>query len=222
MLTASSTSKRVRSFPPVIFIRRPFAPFNEYSSIKGFFRACSAASDALASPSASPVPIIALPMPLIIVSTSAKSKLINPGLVIKSVTPCTPCFKTLFDNSKDSSNVVFSLATLNKFWFGMTIFVSTCFLSSSKPCKALFILVGPSYENGNVTTPTVKMLSSLAALAITCDAPVPVPPPIPAVIKTILLPCIKVIISFKDSSAEAWPRSFFPPAPKPLVRFAPN
>ena len=39
-----------------------------------------------------------------------------------------------------------------------------------------------------VTTPTVKIFSSFAALAITCAAPVPVPPPIPAVIKTMLAP----------------------------------
>ena len=68
---------------------------------------------------------------------------------------------------------------------------------------ALLILLGPSYEKGKVTTPTVNIFSSLAALAITCEAPVPVPPPMPAVINTMLLPCKKLIISFKDSSAEA-------------------
>ena len=47
--------------------------------------AISAALVALPSPSASPVPIIALPIELITVSTSAKSKLINPGLTIRSV-----------------------------------------------------------------------------------------------------------------------------------------
>ena len=48
-----------------------------------------------------------------------------------------------------------------------TIIVSTCFLSSSKPCCALLILEGPSYKNGRVTTPTVKIFNSLAALAMT-------------------------------------------------------
>ena len=65
------------------------------------------------------------------------------------------------------------------------------------------------------------MLSSLAALAITLEAPVPVPPPIPAVMKTILAPCKKLIISFKDSSAAACPISFLAPAPRPFVRSAP-
>ena len=84
-----------------------------------------------------------------------------------------------------------------------TIIVSTCFLSSSSPCVALLILEGPSYKNGNVTTPTVKIFSSFAALAITCAEPVPVPPPMPAVIKTIFAPCNTFIISFNDSSAAA-------------------
>ena len=104
---------------------------------------------------------------------------------------------------------------------GTTIIVSTCFLNSSNPCCALLILDGPSYKNGSVTTPTVRILSSFAALAITCAEPVPVPPPIPAVIKTMLEPCKIFIISFKDSSAAAWPMSNFAPAPNPFVKFKP-
>ena len=221
LLTDWSTSNKVRSFPPVILINKPFAPWREYSSIKGLFKAISVAAIALFSPSASPVPIIALPMALITVSTSAKSRFIIPGLTIKSVTLCTPCFKTLFDKLNDSSNVVVSLAILKRFWFGTTITVSKCFLNSSRPSIALLILFGPSYEKGNVVTPTVKMFNSLAALAITCDAPVPVPPPMPDVIKTIFAPCIKLVISFIDSSAAAWPISCLAPAPSPFVKFMP-
>ena len=65
------------------------------------------------------------------------------------------------------------------------------------------------------------MFNSLAALAITCADPVPVPPPIPAVIKAMFAPCNTFIISFKDSSAAAWPISNFEPAPNPLVKFNP-
>ena len=65
------------------------------------------------------------------------------------------------------------------------------------------------------------MFNSFAALAITCAAPVPVPPPIPAVMKTMFEPCNTFIISFKDSSADASPISNFAPAPKPFVRFKP-
>ena len=42
----------------------------------------------------------------------------------------------------------------------------------------------PSKSNGLVTTPTVSAPALLASLAITGDAPVPVPPPMPAVMKT--------------------------------------
>ena len=73
-----------------------------------------------------------------------------------------------------------------------------------------------------MTTPTVKIFRSLAAFAITGAAPVPVPPPIPAVTKTIFAPCNKLIISFIDSSAAACPMSALAPAPKPRVKFAPN
>ena len=144
LFTDWSTSNKVRSFPPVILINNPFAPCSEYSSIKGLFNAISVAAIALFSPSASPVPIIALPIELITVSTSAKSKLIIPGLTIRSVTLCTPCFRTLLDKLNDSSNVVVSLAILNKFWLGTTITVSRCFLNSSNPSTALLILFGPS------------------------------------------------------------------------------
>ena len=44
------------------------------------------------------------------------------------------------------------------------------------------------YLNGVETTATVRIPSSLATFAITGEPPVPVPPPIPAVMKIILLP----------------------------------
>ena len=46
----------------------------------------------------------------------------------------------------------------------------------------------PSKWNGLVTTPTVRMPCSRAARAITGAAPVPVPPPMPAVMNTMWLP----------------------------------
>lgn len=45
---------------------------------------------------------------------------------------------------------------------------------------ACFVLIGPSIKNGVVTTPTVNIPSSLAALEIIGAAPVPVPPPKPS------------------------------------------
>ena len=100
--------------------------------------------------------------------------------------------------------------------------VSTTLERFSKPASATLILPGPSNIKGLVTTATVKIFKSFAAFAITGAAPVPVPPPIPAVTKTIFAPCNKLIISFIDSSAAACPISAFAPAPKPLVKLAPN
>ncbi len=98
--------------------------------------AASAASTARRSPLASPVPIIALPMPAMTVRTSAKSRLIRPSLTIRSVMQPTPERSTSSAMPKASVKVVFSLATRNRFWFGMMISVSTYFCSSSMPASA--------------------------------------------------------------------------------------
>ena len=89
-LAASSTSNRVISMPPVMLIRTARAPFIELSSRSGLLMADSAASVARVSPDASPVPIMALPISDITARISAKSRLIRPGLIIRSVTPHTP------------------------------------------------------------------------------------------------------------------------------------
>ncbi len=94
---------------------------------------------------------------------------------------------------------------------------STYFLSSSIPSAALLALLLPSNVKGRVTTATVKAPSSFAIFATRGAAPVPVPPPIPAVMKTISAPLTASRISFSDSSAALRPYSGFPPAPSPLV-----
>ena len=114
-LAASSTSNNVMSMPPVMLMRTPRAPFIDTSSSKGFEIAASAASMARRSPSASPVPIIALPISAITVRMSAKSRLIRPGITIMSVTPRTPECRTSSAILKASANVVRSLATRNRF-----------------------------------------------------------------------------------------------------------
>ena len=78
------------------------------------------------------------------VFTSAKSKLIRPGTTIKSVMLLTPACKTSSANENASANVVFSSATLNKFWFGITIVVSTKHSNSFNPCSAIRIRPAPS------------------------------------------------------------------------------
>ncbi len=89
-LAASSISNKVMSEPPVMLISTPLAPRIEQSSNSGLAKACSAALTARPSPSASPVPMIALPLSSIMLLMSAKSKLIKPGIIIRSVMERTP------------------------------------------------------------------------------------------------------------------------------------
>ena len=77
---------------------------NTTAAIGKGFAIGSAALTALPSPSASPVPMIALPLSSIIALTSAKSRLISPGIIIKSVIERTPSYKTLSHIMKASDN----------------------------------------------------------------------------------------------------------------------
>ena len=99
--------------------------------------------------------------------------------------------------------------------------VSTCSLNFSIPSRAKFILFFLSKSKGLVTTATVRIPISLAIFAITGEAPVPVPPPIPAVMNTISAPSSASVISAEFSSAAFAPTSGRAPAPRPLVSFAP-
>ncbi len=74
-----------------------------------------------------------------------------------------------------------------------------------------------------VTIPTVRIFKSFAILAIIGAAPVPVPPPIPAVINNILVFVVSIaLISSILSTADCSPISGFAPAPKPSVSVTPN
>ena len=71
----------------------------------------------------------------------------------------------------------------------------------------------PSKSNGRVTTPTVSApISFFAISAITGAAPVPVPPPSPAVTNTMSAPFSASLMSSRDSAA----------APKPTSGLAPG
>ena len=83
------------------------------------------------------------------------------------------------------------------------------------------ILKGPSKENGLVTIPIVNAPDSLAFFAIIGAAPVPVPPPIPHVIKTMSASLTISSISKIDSNAAFFPTSDLAPAPNPLNKFFP-
>ncbi|OQC43134.1 MAG: hypothetical protein BWX61_01314 [Bacteroidetes bacterium ADurb.Bin035] len=75
----------------------------------------------------------------------------------------------------------------------------------------------PSNINGVVTIATVRIFKSLAILATTGAAPVPVPPPIPAVMNSILVLFFRILlISSELSSAAFLATSGLEPAPNPV------
>ena len=153
------------------------------------------------SPVPIPTPIKAVPASVIMALTSAKSTLISPGTVIKSEIPWTPCPKTLSATRKASWRVIFLSTTSRSFWLGMTMRVSTFPLSSSRASSATLIRRIPSKAKGLVTTATVRAPASLASSATSGAPPLPVPPPIPAVIKTMSVSTRSSLIFSRDSSA---------------------
>ena len=105
--------------------------------------------------------------------------------------------------------------------FGIIISESTCSFNCSRPACATWTRL-PSYANGRVTTATVKIPSDLAISATTGAEPVPVPPPMPVVIKSMFAPRMASSMASLSSWAAARPISGLAPAPKPRVRFVPN
>ena len=99
---------------------------------------------------------------------------------------------------------------------------STKFVNCSMPALADLLRLPPSNLNGVVTTATVKTSISFAIRAMTGAAPVPVPPPMPAVMNTISEFSSKVRIASSSLSAASRPTSGLAPAPKPRLLFAPS
>ena len=100
--------------------------------------------------------------------------------------------------------------------------VSTCSFILATPSAAKRARFGPSKLNGRVTTPTVKAPCSLAILAMIGAAPVPVPPPIPAVTKIMSAPLKASAKASSLSWAALLPISGLAPAPNPRVNLGPN
>ena len=158
-----------------MFIRIPRAPSMDASS-SGDVMAARAALAALPSPMDEPMPMMAVPALIMTIFTSAKSVLISPGTVIRSVIPRTPWSSTSSAILKAFTMLVFSLETVSSRSFGMTISVSTFSLTIWMPFSACMARRRPSKVNGRVTTPMVSAPSPLATSATTGAAPVPVPP----------------------------------------------
>lgn len=80
MRAASATSWSVRSWPPEMLSSTPLAPSIDVSSRSGELIArCAASIARFYSPQGGAVAVGAMPMPLMIARTSAKSTLISPG-----------------------------------------------------------------------------------------------------------------------------------------------
>ena len=218
---ASFTSKRPMFGPPLTFSRIPVAPSIEDSS-SGDDTAWRAATVARLSPDAVPIPISAEPASLMIVRTSAKSRLTRPGIVIRSVIPCTPCRSTSSASLNASTIEVRFSTTWSRRSFSITISVSTMSRRSSIPRSACCARLRPSNENGRVTTPTVSAPSSSPASSPRIGAPpVPVPPPSPAVTKIMSAPLSASLSSSRLSCAAAFPTAGSAPAPRPRVACEP-
>ncbi len=128
--------------------------------------------------------------------------------------PCTPCRRTSSAILNALSTDVFSFDTVSRRSFGITMSVSTFSLSRWMPCSACTDRRRPSNANGRVTTPMVSAPMPFAISAITGAAPVPVPPPLPAVMKTMSAPFSASSISSRCSSAAWRPTSGSLPAPE--------
>ena len=209
------------SLLPVIEYRMRFAPTMEDSSSLDEM-ASVAASSARVSPDAMPMPIMAEPASFMMARTSAKSRLMRPGMVMRSVMPCVPWRRMSSATRNASSMEVFLSMTCRRRSLGTTMSVSTFWERSWMPSSACVMRLRPSKPNGFVTTPTVSApISSMAISATTGAAPVPVPPPSPQVTKTMSAPASASRMSSRDSSAAWQPTSGLAPAPRPLVSSSP-
>mmetsp|Transcript_7041 Transcript_7041/g.17479 ORF Transcript_7041/g.17479 Transcript_7041/m.17479 type:complete len:269 (-) Transcript_7041:349-1155(-) len=190
-------------------------------SNRGEDMAATAASVARVRPTPVPTPIRAVPASFMTARTSAKSTFTSPVLMMISEIPTTPCRRMSSATRKASVTGVFSGTILRSLSFDTTMSVSTCFRSSVMAASACCMRRLPSNANGFVTTPTVRHPSSRAISARTGEAPLPVPPPIPAVMKTMSLPWQICWISLKFSWALSFPTAGTPPAPRPRVTCLP-
>ncbi len=191
------------------------------ASSSGLETAISAAATARSSPRAEPMPMSAEPALAMTDFTSAKSRLIRPGVVIRSVMPETPCSSTWSACLKASRIDTLRSVMESSRSLGMTMRVSTSSRSWLMPSSAELARRRPSKANGRVTTPMVRAPSERAMRATTGAPPVPVPPPSPAVTNTMSAPLMTSSISSAWSSAALAPTSGLAPAPRPRVSSRP-
>ena len=198
----------------------PFAP-SMVVVRSGQLTARRTASTILFSPFATPTPMCARPWSFRMVRTSAKSRLMSAGLTMRSAMPRIPCFKISSATRSASTIDVFFGTTQVILSFGMMMSVSTYFLRFSSPFIVLSMRFLPSKLKGSVTIAMVRIFKSRAILAMTGAAPVPVPPPMPAVMNRRSVSLIASVRTSLLSSAAALPTSGSAPAPRPFVKAEP-
>ena len=203
-----------------MFNKIPRAPSTEDSS-SGELIAALAATVARLSPVPRPIPISEVPAFFKIIFTSAKSVLMRPGVMINPVIPTTPSSRTWSAVANAANKLVLSLEIVSKRSFGITISVSTFSRSFEIPASACNARRRPSKLNGRVTMPTVSAPAAREISAMTGAAPVPVPPPSPAVMNTMSAPATSSSISARLDSAASRPTSGSLPAPRPRVNSRP-
>ncbi|CPB49325.1 Uncharacterised protein [Mycobacterium tuberculosis] len=98
--------------------------------------AISAALSDRPSPRAEPMPISAVPAPDMMPLTSAKSTLIRPGVVIRSVMPCTPLSSTSSALRKASISDTAASPICSNRSLGITMRVSQLSRSAAMPFSA--------------------------------------------------------------------------------------
>ena len=110
--------------------------------------AARAALAARPSPIDEPMPMMAVPALVMTILTSAKSVLIRPGTVMRSVMPRTPWRRTSSAILKALTMLVLSFETVSRRSLGMTMRVSTFSLRVWMPFSACMARRRPSKVNG--------------------------------------------------------------------------
>ena len=170
---------------------------------KGELTACLTASVIEVFSSAYPIPKCPYPLSPRTVFKSLKSRFTVPQLNTILVIVSIEFFNTESARvNADDIVTIFSL-DVSSLSFDITSKVSTHFSRFCIPARATSERLGFSKLKGVVTTATVRIPRSLHILAMYGSAPVPVPPPIPAVRITIFASFIISLILSALSSAAA-------------------
>ena len=169
------------------------------------------------------MPMMAVPALARTMRTSAKSVLIWPGMVMRSVMPWTPCSSTSSAILNAFTIDVFSVDTVRSRSLGMMMMASTFSFRFWMPASAWterrrpFEGEGPGdHADGERADGTWRSRPPPGR------RPVPVPPPLPAVMKTMSAPLSASSISARCSSAACAADLGVAPGPEPPGQLPPD